>query len=128
MASTVVDLTNARAEERASEAVAHAGAPATLPAGKAGADVARLPENPILATTMIMQSLVPALGALMKAVAIPAIVLTFVIFNFKPLSKVIDALPAVASRISSIEAAGFKAELKSVDRVALTLPRHVSDV
>lgn len=100
MASTVVDISGVRNDERAPQAPERA----TF-AGR------------ILHANTVVQSVVPTLGTLIKSVGLPALILVLVVLNFPAISNVVGELPAMATRIKSLEGAGFKAELISAELV-----------
>lgn len=98
--ANIVDFSGGRDEERAVEA----------------------PERPtiasrILSANALAQSIAPTLGALIKSVGLPALILVLVVLNFPAISSALGELPGVATRIKSFEAGGFKAELVSTEVV-----------
>jgi hypothetical protein len=100
MASTVVDISGVRNEDRAGEA----------------------PERPTIATRVLsanalVQSIAPTLGTLVKSVGLPVLILLLIVLNFPAISNAVGELPGLATRIKSVEGAGFKAELVSAELV-----------
>jgi hypothetical protein len=100
MASTVVDISGVRNEERAVEAPERS----TI-------------ASRILSANALVQGIAPTLGALIKSVGLPALILALVVLNFPAISNAVGELPGVAARLKSFEAGGFKAELVSADLV-----------
>jgi hypothetical protein len=100
MDTTVAHIAGVRNEERAVEAL----------------------ERPtfasrILSANALAQSIAPTLGALIKNVGLPAFILVLVLLNFAAISNAIGELPSIATRLKSLEAGGFRAELVSADLV-----------
>jgi hypothetical protein len=107
MASTVVDIANARSDER-------------LPPAPAPVTVA----SRILGANALAQSILPTIGTLIKNIGLPALVLVLVLINFGAISDVFGELPGMATRIKSVEGAGFKAELVSAEVLRPVLKRE----
>jgi hypothetical protein len=98
--ANIVDFSGGRDEERAVEA----------------------PERPtiasrILSANALVQGIAPTLGALIKSVGLPALILLLIVLNFPAISNAVGELPGMATRIKSVEGAGFKAELVSAELV-----------